>query len=97
MRPRRASPAATGAVGGNGSARRRVTGAPATTRLGAWLAGTEGPVALAFLVGLCAGAGAVGFRYLILGLTELFTGHSDYSVAGHAANPHLPARREPNV
>jgi CIC family chloride channel protein len=45
---------------------------------------------MALVVGLVAGAGAIGFRYLILGLTELFSGHRDYSAAGHAANPHLP-------
>jgi CIC family chloride channel protein len=52
--------------------------------------GTHGLVALAFFVGLGAGAGAIGFRYLILALTELFSGHRDYSAAGHAANPRLP-------
>ncbi|HEY2542269.1 MAG TPA: chloride channel protein, partial [Gaiellaceae bacterium] len=43
-----------------------------------------GLVALALVVGGGAGAGAVAFRYLILGFTELFTGHRDYSaVARH--------------
>jgi chloride channel protein, CIC family len=46
--------------------------------------------ALALLVGAGAGAGAVGFRYMILGFTYLFTGHRDYSAAGHAANPLIP-------
>jgi chloride channel protein, CIC family len=46
--------------------------------------------ALALLVGAGAGAGAVGFRYMILGFTYLFTGHRDYSAAGHAANPLVP-------
>jgi CIC family chloride channel protein len=32
----------------------------------------------------------VGFRYLILAFTRLFTGRSDYSDAGHAASPHFP-------
>ena len=27
---------------------------------------------------------------MILGFTELFTGHRDYSAAGYAGNPHLP-------
>jgi chloride channel protein, CIC family len=45
---------------------------------------------LALLVGAGAGAGAVGFRYMILGFTYLFTGHRDYSAAGHAANPLVP-------
>ena len=28
---------------------------------------------------------------MITGLTELFSGHVDYSAAGHAANPHVEA------
>jgi CIC family chloride channel protein len=32
----------------------------------------------------------VAFRYMILGFTELFTGHADYSAAGQAANPLVP-------
>src|SRR5262249_40177158 len=49
-----------------------------------------GLVALAVVVGAGAGAGAVAFRYLILWWTRLFTGHDDYSAAGHAINPSLP-------
>jgi CIC family chloride channel protein len=37
------------------------------------------------VVGAGAGAGAVLFRYLILGFTEVFTAHRDYSAGGHAA------------
>jgi len=56
-----------------------------------WLRGTTGGLTvLALLTGAGAGAGAVGFRYLILGFTELFTGRADYSAAGHAASPHVP-------
>ena len=44
---------------------------------------------LALLVGCGAGLGAVAFRHMISGLTELFSGHVDYSAAGHAANPHV--------
>jgi CIC family chloride channel protein len=62
----------------------------AGSRWRAWLLGSQGLVALALLVGLGAGAGAIGFRYLITGLTELFSGHHDYSTAGHAINPHVP-------
>lgn len=47
-------------------------------------------VALALLTGLGAGVGAIAFRYLIEGVTRLFSGHADYSAAGHAANPHVP-------
>jgi len=47
-------------------------------------------VALALTVGIGAGLGAVAFRYLIEGVTGLFTGTRDYAGLGHAANPHLP-------
>jgi chloride channel protein, CIC family len=52
--------------------------------------GSSGLTALAVLTGLGAGAGAVAFRYLILGFTYLFTGHRDYSAVGHAPNALLP-------
>ena len=55
-----------------------------------WLADGESTLGLALVIGLAAGAGAIGFRYLIEGVTEVFTGRRDYSLAGHAANPHLP-------
>ncbi len=45
---------------------------------------------LSLLVGAGAGLGAVAFRYMILGFTYAFTGHRDYSAAGHASNPLLP-------
>jgi CIC family chloride channel protein len=63
------------------------TAAPAgrLARAHEWLRGTPGGlVALALFVGGGAGAGAVGFRYLILGFTYAFTGHRDYSAAGRA-------------
>jgi CIC family chloride channel protein len=51
-----------------------------------WLRGTPaGLVGLALVVGAGAGAGAVVFRYLILAFTYAFTGHRDYSAAGHAS------------
>jgi chloride channel protein, CIC family len=52
---------------------------------------SRGLTALALLVGVGAGLGAVAFRYMILGVTYLFTGHRDYSAAGHVANPLVPA------
>ncbi len=52
--------------------------------------GSGGLTALALLTGAGAGLGAVAFRYMILGFTYLFTGHRDYSAAGHAADPWLP-------
>ena len=57
-----------------------------------WLHGSApGLMALGVVVGIGAGLGAVAFRELILAATRLFTGHSDYSAAGHVANPHLPS------
>jgi CIC family chloride channel protein len=56
------------------------------------LLGGEGGLlaGLALLVGVGAGAGAIGFRYLILLFTEIFSGHSDPSDLGHFTNPHVP-------
>jgi CIC family chloride channel protein len=42
-----------------------------------------GLVAIALVIGVAAGLGAIVFRYLILWATVLFTGHQDYSVADH--------------
>ncbi len=47
-------------------------------------------LALALLVGLGAGFGAVLFRFMIEGLTRVFSGHADYAAAGHASNPLVP-------
>lgn len=56
-----------------------------------WLHGSPaGLVALALAVGAGAGLGAIAFRALILVCTRLFTGHDDYSAAGHALNPLVP-------
>jgi len=52
--------------------------------------GSGGLTALALLTGAGAGLGAVAFRYMILGFTELFTGHSQYGATGRTINPHLP-------
>ena len=52
--------------------------------------GSGGLTALALLTGVGAGLGAVAFRYMILGFTHVFTGHRDYSLAGHADNPLVP-------
>jgi chloride channel protein, CIC family len=49
-----------------------------------------GWVVLALGVGAGAGLGAIVFRWLIQTFTRLFSGHADYSAAGHAANPHVP-------
>nr|WP_238361950.1 chloride channel protein [Actinopolymorpha pittospori] len=56
-----------------------------------WLHDTSGGMAvLAVAIGAGAGVGAIGFRALIEGFTRLFSGHTDYSAAGHALNPLVP-------
>lgn len=50
----------------------------------------SGLVALALLIGLGGGLGAVAFRELIRGFTVLASGRADYSLAGRAANRWLP-------
>jgi CIC family chloride channel protein len=52
--------------------------------------GPHGARGARLTVGIGAGLGAVVFRYLILWGTMLLTGHVDYSLAGHAANPLVP-------
>jgi chloride channel protein, CIC family len=59
-------------------------------RIGAWLAGPSGLLALALAVGVGAGLGAIAFRYLIEGFTYLSTGHTAYGVDGRVPNPLLP-------
>ncbi len=50
----------------------------------------SGLVALSLAIGAGAGLGAIVFRWLIKSFTLLLSGHSDYSAAGHAANPMFP-------
>jgi chloride channel protein, CIC family len=45
---------------------------------------------LAVIIGAGAGGGAVVFRWLITTFTQILSGHSDYSDAGRAVNPHVP-------
>ncbi len=49
-----------------------------------------GLLVLALAVGCGAGAGAIAFRWLIGTFTRALSGHTDYSAAGRAANPHVP-------
>lgn len=65
---------------------------PGRETAGRWL--RESPTALvplALVIGAGTGVAAVVFRWLITTFTRMFTGVDDYSDAGHAANPHLPA------
>lgn len=57
-----------------------------------WLTTSQsGLVGLALIIGVGAGFGAVVFRLLIVGITEVVTGRADYSDAGRTASLHLPA------
>ncbi|MGW7527317.1 chloride channel protein [Streptomyces sp. NPDC054783] len=47
-------------------------------------------MALAVVVGAGAGAGSVVFRWCIKTFTRLLSGHTDYSAAPGASNPHVP-------
>ena len=61
------------------------------SRVRQWVAvHPEGLVGLALVIGVGGGLGAIVFRYMILGVTELATGRADPSVAGRVGNPHLP-------
>jgi chloride channel protein, CIC family len=53
-------------------------------------ASNTGLLALSLVVGAGAGGGAVLFRWLIKQFTLLLSGREDYSLAGPAANPHVP-------
>ncbi len=56
-----------------------------------WLrAGRFGLFAIALLVGLGAGFGAIGFRYLIYGFTWLATGQAQFGQDGRVGSAHLP-------
>jgi CIC family chloride channel protein len=57
----------------------------------AWLRGSRfGLFAVALVVGLGAGFGAIGFRYLIYGFTWLATGQNQFGQDGRVGSPHLP-------
>jgi Chloride channel protein EriC len=46
--------------------------------------------AIALVVGVGSGLGAVVFRYLISGITWLATGHAEFGQAGYVGSAHLP-------
>ncbi|HEY2701964.1 MAG TPA: chloride channel protein [Pseudonocardiaceae bacterium] len=60
-------------------------------RSAGWLRGGRfGLFLVALLVGLGAGFGAIGFRYLIYGFTWLATGQTQFGQDGRVDSPHLP-------
>jgi CIC family chloride channel protein len=71
-----------------------LTGAAAerwTARTASWLRASRfGLFVIAVLVGVGAGLGAVGFRYLIYLFTWLATGHVQFGQAGYTGSAHLP-------
>ena len=78
-------PAGRGAVGPGRRVRELVGSTSRTVR-----SSDAGLLGLALVVGAATGAGAVGFRLLIEGLTFVFTGHADYSATPGAAHGWLP-------
>ncbi len=61
------------------------------SQAGGWLRSTRpGLLAMALLVGVGAGIGAVAFRYLIYAFTWLATGHVAFGQEGHTGSAHLP-------
>ena len=59
--------------------------------LSTWLRGARlGLVVMALVVGVGAGFGAVGFRWLISGFTWLATGYQEFGQQGRTASLHLP-------
>jgi chloride channel protein, CIC family len=60
-------------------------------RIGGWLrGGRSGLFALAVLVGVGSGLGAVVFRYLVYAFTWLATGHDQFGQQGYVGSSHLP-------
>jgi CIC family chloride channel protein len=56
-----------------------------------WLGGSgPGLMAMALIVGIGSGFGAVLFRWLIFGVTWLATGQEQFGQQGRVASPHLP-------
>ncbi|KZM74686.1 chloride channel protein [Nocardia terpenica] len=65
---------------------------PARIPVWEWVRESHGGlIGLALMIGAGAGLGAIVFRWLILTFTRILSGRADYSAAGHAAHPWLPA------
>ncbi|HUY57448.1 MAG TPA: chloride channel protein [Candidatus Micrarchaeaceae archaeon] len=63
----------------------------ALSKASEWVGGSgPGVMAMAFIVGIGSGFGAVGFRWLIFGVTWLVTGQEQFGQQGRVASPHLP-------
>ena len=68
------------------------SGLHAAERASRWLRGSRlGMLVTALVVGVCAGFGAVGFRWLIFAATWVATGHQQFGQAGRIASAHLPS------
>ena len=56
-----------------------------------WLRDSRlGMVVVAVVIGVCAGFGAVGFRWLIFGVTWIATGAEQFGQFGRVGSAHLP-------
>jgi CIC family chloride channel protein len=76
---------------GDAAASRRPELPRRAARVGGWLRDSRaGLVAIALVVGVGSGLGAVAFRYLIYFFTWLATGHAQFGQDGHAGSSHLP-------
>ena len=66
-----------------------LTRARFAARIPTWLRGSRsGLLVVAVVVGVASGLGAVGFRYLVQGVTWLATGHQEFGQQGHVASSH---------
>ena len=88
---RRGIPLAAAGVGTLRNRLRHGPGAPLARLGAAWLRGSRlGLAVMALVVGVGAGFGAVGFRWLILAVTWLATGHQQFGQQGRVSSLHLP-------
>ncbi|HEX9353351.1 MAG TPA: hypothetical protein VF933_05995 [Streptosporangiaceae bacterium] len=75
---------------GDAAASRRPELPRRAARAGGWLRDSRaGLLAIALVVGVGSGLGAVAFRYLIYFFTWLATGHAQFGQDGHAGSSHL--------
>jgi len=73
------------------TAMRTVSGSGLFAATTTWLRGSRlGLVVMALGVGVLAGFGAVGFRWLIFAVTWLVTGHQQFGQQGRVGSLHLP-------
>lgn len=68
------------------------------TKVYDWVRGSpSGLMILALVIGAGAGVGAIAFRYLILWVTRLFSGHDDYSATAGLTHPFFSGALNPHT